>query len=62
MYNIKLLIIIGMLVASSSAIAGTILLMGIGLGAPGGSGPPPTCTNSLDFSDACNSQYVAVVF
>lgn len=60
MYNIKFLIIIGILLISSSAIAGTIMLMGIGLGTPGGSGPPPTCTNKLDFSQACNSQYIAL--
>jgi len=23
--------------------------------------PPPTCTNALDFSKACNSQYIPVV-
>lgn len=45
------------LLFSSSAIAGTILLMGMGLGTPA-SGPPPVCSNSLDFSDQCNSQYV----
>lgn len=42
------------------AVAGTILLMGIGLGTPG-SAPPPSCSNSLDFSDGCNSQYVPVL-
>jgi hypothetical protein len=25
-----------------------------------GSGPPGSCSNSLDFSQACNSQYIAV--
>jgi hypothetical protein len=61
MPNISTLIIIfGVLLISSSAIGGTILLMGIGLGAPGGGGPPPPCTNSLDFSQACNSQYISV--
>lgn len=25
----------------------------------GPSAPPPTCGNLLDFSDSCNSQYVA---
>ena len=23
-------------------------------------GPPPTCSNSLDFTQACNSQYVGI--
>lgn len=56
----RTLIILGLLFISSSAIAGTILLMGIGNGAPGG-GPPVVCSNSLDFTDACNSQYITVV-
>lgn len=59
MFNIKLLIIIGILLLSSSAIAGTLMLMGIGLPTTGG-GPPPVCTNKLDFSQACNSQYIPV--
>lgn len=24
----------------------------------GGSGPPPTCSNAFDFSQACNSMYL----
>lgn len=56
-FKIKFLIVVVGLLISSSAIAGTILLMGIGLGTPN-SGPPPVCSNSLDFSDQCNSQYV----
>ncbi len=40
--------------------AGTILLMGIGLGTPN-SIPPPPCSNSLDFSDSCNSQYIGLL-
>ena len=24
-------------------------------------GPPPTCSNSLDFTNQCNSQYLVVV-
>jgi hypothetical protein len=27
----------------------------------GGGSPPPTCSNVLDFSQACNSQYINVV-
>jgi len=40
--------------------AGTILLMGIGLGTPN-VGPPPVCSDSLDFSDQCNSQYIGLL-
>lgn len=57
MHNFKIALILLLVFASSSAIAGTILLMGIGLGTPA-SGPPPSCSNSLDFTDQCNSQYV----
>lgn len=24
-------------------------------------GPPPACSNSLDFSDGCNSQYIGAI-
>jgi hypothetical protein len=44
------------LLLSSSAIAGTILLLGAGSGTPGG--VAPSCSNALDFTDQCNSQYV----
>lgn len=54
------ILIIAVLLVSSSAIAGTILLMGIGLGTPGAA-PPVTCSNTLDFTDACNSQYITVI-
>jgi len=40
----------------------------LGLGGPmipgnigGGSPPPPTCSNKLDFTQACNSQYVSLL-
>jgi len=26
-----------------------------------GGGPPPTCSNSLDFTKSCNSQYAGVI-
>lgn len=26
-----------------------------------GGGSPPTCSNKLDFSQACNSQYIEVI-
>jgi hypothetical protein len=55
------LIISAVMLATSSAIAGTILLMNIGTGAPGGGTPPPPCSNSLDFTEACNSQYITVI-
>ena len=61
MLSIRLLLLIGFVISSTTAIAGTILLMGIGTGAPGGGTPPPPCSNSLDFTDQCNSQYITVI-
>lgn len=34
--------------------AGTILLLGVGLGAPGGSGPPPTCDGAVSLAEGCS--------
>ena len=31
-------------------------------GCSGGSPPPATCSNKLDFSASCNSQYIPAVF
>lgn len=31
------------------------------LGAGNGGSPPPACSNRLDFSQACNSQYLTVL-
>lgn len=53
-------LIIAFCFLATSAIAGTILLMGVGLGTPG-STPPPVCSNTLDFTEACNSQYITVI-
>lgn len=60
MLSFKVLLIVGMSFLATSAFAGTIYLMGIGLGTPGAS-PPPVCSNSLDFTDSCNSQYITVI-
>lgn len=37
--------------------------LGMGLGSYYGTGgaPPPSCSNSLDFTDSCNSQYIGVL-
>lgn len=61
MLNFKLISIL--IVASfftANALAGTLILMGVGLPTSGGS--PGVCSNKLDFSDACNSQYVPAIF
>lgn len=59
MHNFKILIIIGFLLIATSATAGTILLLRAGQGASGV--VPPSCSNSLDFTDSCNSQYITVI-
>lgn len=33
-----------------------------GAGGSGSGTVPPTCSNSLDFSQACNTQYLGLVF
>ena len=52
MLNFKILLIIGFLIISSGAIAGTILLLGAGTGASGG-GPPVSCDGTIDLSVGC---------
>jgi hypothetical protein len=54
-FKIKLILLAALIVASSSAIGGTLLLMHVG---PATMGAAPTCSNALDFSQACNSQYI----
>ena len=51
-------IVVSSILFNSVASAGTILLMGIGIGAPGGGGGG--CSNSLDFTQSCNSQYISL--
>lgn len=41
----------------SGGLTGPMIPGNIGGEAP----PPPTCSNSLDFSDGCNSQYLSVM-
>lgn len=60
MSNSKIILTILFLLVPVAATAGTLLLMGVGLPTTGG-GPPPVCSNSLDFSDSCNSQYFIAV-
>ena len=49
-------------VAGSAPIGpSSIVPIGPSTGSGGGSGPPPTCSNSLDFTQACNSQYAGAI-
>jgi hypothetical protein len=50
-------IITAMLAASSVSAQ---LLLGVTQNNTGGNGPPPACSNSLNFTQACNSQYVGI--
>lgn len=45
--------------ALAAPAAAQMTMTGVG-GTTGGSGPPPTCSNKLDFTAACNSQYAGV--
>lgn len=50
-----------LLVAGTSVVpAQRILLLGAGSKVKAG-GAPPVCSNSLDFSQACNSQYIPAI-
>ena len=53
-----------LIIAALSLVGGSAMasLTTTGTGsASGGGGPPPTCSNKLDFSQACNSQYVGIL-
>lgn len=52
MFNIRLIIILSVMLISSAAIAGTLMLMGIGLSGSGGA-PPAPCDGTLDMSTGC---------
>lgn len=55
----KVILIISFIALSTAIVtAGTLPLLKAGKGAPGGGG---ACSNSLDFTQACNSQYITVI-
>ena len=39
----------------------TMFFFNVGQGGSGGGGGPPVCSNSLDFTQACNSQYAGAI-
>jgi hypothetical protein len=52
---IKIILIASIVLIGTAAFAANnLLLLGVGSNNSGGSG----CSNSLDFSDPCNSQYI----
>jgi hypothetical protein len=60
---IKLLPLVAALLAALALTAHAqinINRLGPGGGHTGGT-PPPTCSNSLDFTQACNSQYAGAI-
>jgi hypothetical protein len=57
---IRLIIIIALMLAANAAFAQ--LLTGVSRTATGGGSPiAPSCSNSMDFSQACNSQYIGAI-
>jgi len=59
MLSSKIILIIIFVGISTAALAGFLPLLKAGMGTGGGVGP--ACSNSLDFSDGCNSQYITVI-
>ena len=64
----KLIFTLTLIAFSSVAVSApigpsSIIPIGPSTGSGGGSGPapPPTCSNSLDFTQACNSQYAGAI-
>lgn len=43
---------------TAAGAAGSMMLLRVGPGSPNSGGAPPVCSNQLDFSDPCNSQYL----
>ena len=66
--RVFLVILIGLLLATAAKSDGIFNPSGGGIGFTDGinnftasGGPPPACSNKLDFSVACNSQYIGVL-
>lgn len=56
---VKVIAVAGILIAAACGASAQLLLLGVG---PGGSnGSPPSCSNALDFTDPCNSQYLGAL-
>jgi hypothetical protein len=54
----RTILVISFILASTAAFAGFLPLLKAGMN---GSGVAPVCSNKLDFSDSCNSQYITVI-
>lgn len=54
-------LVVGTLFLIAVAAHGQLLTMGVS-GPEAAGPPPPVCSNKLDFTAACNSQYIAVIF
>ena len=57
---IRLTLVCFLLLAALGLARAQLQLLGSGSNQPGGGGPG-ACSNELDFSVACNSQYVSVL-
>ena len=57
----RLAVVAAIALALSTAATAQIWIMSNGgMGGNGRAPAPPTCSNSLDFTQACNSQYVGI--
>lgn len=52
----RFLFLLALLLAASGALAQDVIIMRARQG-----GGPPVCTNSLNFTQSCNSQYIFMV-
>ena len=59
--TIKLLLAFALLLAGTYAVPAQLQLLGSGSNQPGAGGGGGGCSNALDFSKACNSQYISVL-
>jgi hypothetical protein len=57
--SLLLLLMLGLGVAQSFGAGLTLGIMQSGTG--GGAAIPPSCSNTLDFTQACNSQYIGAI-
>jgi hypothetical protein len=57
--SLLLMIMLALGVAQSFGAGVTLGIMQSGTG--GGAAIPPSCNNSLDFTQACNSQYIGAI-
>ena len=59
---LRLMLLVAALAILSPVADAQLMITNFGEGGfGGGGGPPPACSNALDFTKACNSQYIGVI-